>query len=329
MRHLLTLILAPLLLCCSAAADDGPEPIEETYGEVQAAPLTGSPTKYPIILVHGVNSSPTKLGFYKVDEALRADGHVVFVASLSPYKTPEIRARDLQETVDLALRSAGKVNIIAHSTGGLDARELISKLGYGDRVASLTTISSPHGGSYIGDVMGGLVPDGPVDDVVNALASAWGRTFTADELANGSELHAAFVSMSEKAAPAFNATHRNDSRVYYQSWAGVSTRIGIGNSEDRDVCEGLLEGNTDVLAPSLQALSLVAGHGFGMQSSFQPNDGMITVQSAKLGNFRGCIRADHLDEVGQSEHDHANLRTKFDHRRFYRGIAFELASMAY
>jgi triacylglycerol lipase len=43
------------------------------------------------------------------------------------------------------------VNIIAHSMGGLDARFLISSLGMAKRVASLTTISTPHRGSALAD----------------------------------------------------------------------------------------------------------------------------------------------------------------------------------
>jgi triacylglycerol lipase len=43
------------------------------------------------------------------------------------------------------------VNLIAHSMGGLDARFLIARLGMADRVRSLTTISSPHHGTYVAD----------------------------------------------------------------------------------------------------------------------------------------------------------------------------------
>jgi len=43
------------------------------------------------------------------------------------------------------------VNIIAHSMGGLDARFLISQLGMANRVVSLTTIATPHRGSYFAD----------------------------------------------------------------------------------------------------------------------------------------------------------------------------------
>ena len=39
---------------------------------------------------------------------------------------------------------AGKVNIIAHSKGGLDCRYAIFELGIASCVASLTTITTPH-----------------------------------------------------------------------------------------------------------------------------------------------------------------------------------------
>jgi triacylglycerol lipase len=47
---------------------------------------------------------------------------------------------------------ARKVNIIAHSMGGLDVRYAISKLGLADRVASLITIGTPHRGTPIADL---------------------------------------------------------------------------------------------------------------------------------------------------------------------------------
>eukprot|EP01121_Diplochlamys_sp_Union-15-3_P001812 TRINITY_DN11575_c0_g1_i1.p1 TRINITY_DN11575_c0_g1~~TRINITY_DN11575_c0_g1_i1.p1 ORF type:complete len:179 (+),score=8.87 TRINITY_DN11575_c0_g1_i1:54-539(+) len=44
-----------------------------------------------------------------------------------------------------------KVNLIAHSMGGLDARHFITNLGGHKVVASLTTISTPHHGSHYAD----------------------------------------------------------------------------------------------------------------------------------------------------------------------------------
>ena len=42
-----------------------------------------------------------------------------------------------------------KVNIIAHSKGGLDSKYMIENLGMEDHVASLTTLCTPHKGSPI------------------------------------------------------------------------------------------------------------------------------------------------------------------------------------
>ncbi len=47
---------------------------------------------------------------------------------------------------------ARKVNLIAHSMGGLDARYAICQLGLADRVASLTTIGTPHLGTPLADL---------------------------------------------------------------------------------------------------------------------------------------------------------------------------------
>ena len=58
--------------------------------------------------------------------------------------------------------------------GGLDSRYLIAKLGYGDRrsaIASLTTISTPHRGSAIADVLLRIIPD-DLDKAVNARTTA-------------------------------------------------------------------------------------------------------------------------------------------------------------
>lgn len=45
----------------------------------------------------------------------------------------------------------GPLHLIGHSMGGLDARHYITHLGGHDKVASLTTISTPHRGSILAD----------------------------------------------------------------------------------------------------------------------------------------------------------------------------------
>lgn len=45
----------------------------------------------------------------------------------------------------------GPLHLVGHSMGGLDARHYITRLGGHEKVASLTTISTPHHGSIIAD----------------------------------------------------------------------------------------------------------------------------------------------------------------------------------
>ena len=46
-----------------------------------------------------------------------------------------------------------KVNVIAHSKGGLDTKYAIAKLGMNKHIASLTTINTPHNGCEFADYL--------------------------------------------------------------------------------------------------------------------------------------------------------------------------------
>lgn len=72
--------------------------------------------------------------------------------------TVDLRAEQLKAQVDdfLAQTGAEKVHIIAHSMGGLDARWMIVKKGMAEKVASLTTIGTPHLGTVLADRIFGV-----------------------------------------------------------------------------------------------------------------------------------------------------------------------------
>ncbi len=326
-------ILALGLGAVGCDAGDETDVETQTSDVREADPLgpkpAGDPTRHPVVLAHGFDASPTnRWGFWRVAEALRADGHVVIEAIVPPYDAPEVRAGHLADQIDAVLDGgAEKVNLVAHSMGGLDARHVVSTLGYGDVVASVTTISTPHHGSRVADtmldVMDGLHVD---DDLVDGLASAWGIRFS--ELADDSHVRAALLGISERRSPGFGEENPDDPRVHYQSWAGVSSVGGIKNPKDRGACEGTRLGDgrkADRMNATLVPMAAVVARGWHLV----PNDGMVSVESAKWGAFRGCIPADHLDEVGQTKHDERDERTGFDHVRFYRNLAFELASFGF
>lgn len=311
-------------------------------------------TRYPIVLHHGFNASSTNSwSFYGVERALEGDGNQVTVTEVEPFAGVATRAKRLAGFVDRALDeycsanvdgsetsaafqsclATAKVNLVAHSMGGLDARYLASSLGYASKIASITTISTPHGGSAVADVGLRFVSgEGKISDALDALAAAFGRTFTEDDLATNTDLHAALESLSEKNAPAFDAQNPDQTGIYYQSYAGVSRAIGgpRTESQQRDVlnaCNGIYFGTVaraDFMALQLTPGSLIVG---GLD--FAPQDGMVTVESAKWGTFRGCFPGDHLDEVGQVKKDGPDVYTKFDHLAFYRVLATDLAQRGF
>lgn len=318
---------------CASTADDVDDVITDDPISLDGkADGSLGPTKNPIVLVHGFNASPQQGGFGpEVVSALCADGHSVFAPQLPAFASAAERGAVLGDTIDAALAGAtdacghtpavapSKVNVIAHSMGGLDTRFAIGSLGYGDRIASVITISTPHRGSRIADMSLGLLSN--IDsDALGALSNLLGRPL-GDE---SPDLIAAMTSLAESSADAFAAENPDDPRVHFESWAGLSNVAGIINPQDAGACERTLIGfdgplSRHVMHVLLKPIAAVVAHG----TSLTPNDGLVQVASAKWGTFRGCIPADHIDEVGALPHG------AFHHVDFLRKRAFELGRNGY
>lgn len=284
----------------------------------------GSATTYPLVLVHGFMDKGG--AFVGLESRLRADGHVVERVSLPPLAPVAVRAEYLAEQVDeiLAAHGVAKVNLIGHSMGGLDSRYLVHHLGYGDRVASVTTIATPHRGSSVADaVLGWTNADnawvewlmGKVVDVVE------GQYDEFDE----EDLVGALEDLSTGGAASFNAQTPDVAEVFYQSWAGVSSPIARWPDGVEAQCGDVLAADpyflgfgNDRMSPKLVPLSYVER---GI------NDGVVSIHSASWGRMRGCIPADHTDQVRAT--DEPIWITGYDSGRFLRSVAFGLAKRGY
>ena len=110
-------------------------------------------TRFPIVLVHGLGMKDTF--FMKswgwIDRILRVQGYTVYKSSVDGFGTVAGNAAQLKEEIRKIHEETGaeKVNIIAHSKGGLDAKYMIQQMDMAKRVASLTTLCTPHKGSPI------------------------------------------------------------------------------------------------------------------------------------------------------------------------------------
>ena len=121
-------------------------------------------TKYPILMVHGVFFRDTKYFNYwgRIPKELEANGAKIFYGNHHSASSVADSAAELKARITeiLSETKAEKVNIIAHSKGGLDCRYAISKLGLSDQVASLTTINTPHRGCLFADyLLSNISPD--------------------------------------------------------------------------------------------------------------------------------------------------------------------------
>ena len=113
---------------------------------------------YPVVLVHGIVARERKdyTKFWgRIPKILTGMGIQVFFGNTYAWDDYESNAHVLKETIEKILLETGKekVNIIAHSKGGLDSRYLIWKYDFGSKIASLTTIGTPHRGSEIADLI--------------------------------------------------------------------------------------------------------------------------------------------------------------------------------
>jgi triacylglycerol lipase len=315
--------LASMIGCADVTSEESTASSEATVMAAPAPSTSADPdAPYPVVLMHGMAGfGQLKLGpvgityFDGIVETLTKHGEAVYVTLAPPYASSEVRARAVATQIDQILARTGKrkVNLIGHSQGGLDARVLASPrgLGYGDRIASVTTVATPHRGSRVADLVLGLIewlPKELVDDVTGAVLSILQKSVY--ELQTDPNLRAQLVNLSEKhMREVFNPKYVNDSRVAYKSYAGRSNlRSGLF------ACEGAARGNNpftlDAAQPALAPLALFLEEGLELKV----NDGLVTVDSAKWGTFEECVAADHLKEVGHlapfSAFDHVELFEK-------------------
>jgi triacylglycerol lipase len=110
--------------------------------------------RHPVVLAHGAFgfdeiaiAGRRHRYFRNIADQLGELGGTFHHPRVPPASSVSLRAETL---VALVRELPGeRVNVIAHSMGGLDARFAIARLGLADRVASLVTIGAPHFGTPV------------------------------------------------------------------------------------------------------------------------------------------------------------------------------------
>ena len=173
-------------------------------------------TRYPLLMVHGMGFRDRKhLNYWgRIPAKLIRRGAKVFYGGQDSAGSVGDSAARLAKSLEAALESSGaeKVNIIAHSKGGLEAR-LLASMGYADRIASISTINTPHNGSLTVDRLMRL--PSPLIRLAARLTDLWMKLL-GDECPDSMSCFELFTTA---AAERFNAENPVPEGVLCQSFA--------------------------------------------------------------------------------------------------------------
>lgn len=185
-------------------------------------------TKYPILLVHGVFFRDSRLLNYwgRIPAALKENGAEIYYGEMQSALSIEESAKELAQKIkDIVTRTGcGKLNIIAHSKGGLDSRYAISKLGCAEYVASLTTINTPHRGCLFAEyLLGACKPRTKrfIESVYNKVFYALGD--------DSPDFMSAVKCLTNSYCEQFNKDVPNAPDVMYQSYGSKAKNRRSGH----------------------------------------------------------------------------------------------------
>lgn len=167
---IIILIVGLLLVAVAAVWGRRTQRVEVSLEGIE--PMPGAAPRgppLPVVLVHGlfgfdrIGVPGARFDYFRgIAQHLGTLGCHAHAVRLPPYASVPARAKRLVAAIESLPHE--RVDLIAHSLGGLDARYALRHLGLATRVRSLVTIGTPHHGSPIAD----LVLRGPI---------GWGHKF--------------------------------------------------------------------------------------------------------------------------------------------------------
>lgn len=266
---------------------------------------TRTPLRWPVVLVHGMGGFdvirievfkrfPIRVEYFKgIADLLRRHGvpdvHTALVPSTGSI---EARAETLKAFIEEHIAPGERCHLIVHSMGGLDSRHYITHLGGAERVASLTTLGTPHRGSPIADVA--------LEKLYRPAHGMANRMGMKSLMARLQASIAATHNLRPEHCAEFNERTPDAPCVAYFSYGGDPPRKAV---------HWVLRIAYDIMHKS---------------ETGGPNDGLVTVESAQWGVWRGTVPADHLSLVNWQFF--APARKAFDPKAFYVSLLEDLVA---
>ncbi len=174
---------------------------------------TFAETKHPIVLVPGIFAFDTIAGidyWYQIPKAIESRGGKVFVPKINSFDSSIDRGEALIAQLDEIRASSGgkytKFNLMGHSQGGVTSRYVMTVRP--DLVASVTSMSTPHTGSPIADLLTDMAPEDSTQGKMFAVVGdAMGNlvNLLSDNKASEADLYAMLGEFNAAGAAQFNA----------------------------------------------------------------------------------------------------------------------------
>ncbi|EPQ60479.1 alpha/beta-hydrolase, partial [Gloeophyllum trabeum ATCC 11539] len=268
--------------------------------------------EHPIVFCHGLLGfdsvtigpaiAPLQVTHWRgITSALESHGIQVLITRVPATSSPIDRAQVLFEKIKEKYEGR-KIHLIGHSMGGLDCRYLTTHLlpppSEQDPERPITTIATPHRGSYFADYFMETVGKERLPSVLGLL----------DMLPVSLPLRGdgkAFEFLTMENMRKFNEMTPDVPGVKYFSWGAVYE-------------PGFID-------------TWKFSHGVILEKE-GPNDGLVSLASAKWGTYLGTLEhVNHLDLVGwinTARYKWAEImgrEIKFRPAQFYLGIADHLA----
>jgi len=208
--------------------------------------------------------------FRDVRSHLTQAGHRVLATTVPSTGTCEQRAQALANAIQQEFPT-GPIHIIAHSMGGLDSRMMIGnnllELAEPGRIVSLTTLSTPHRGSPVADLLAGPKPGDARRIIYDVIGGVIGQLGVPT---------GALANLTTEAASRVPDAARTHPHIRYRSYF-ASGRPGLLST-------------SVLLAPT---------HNYIHQVTGQDNDGVVALESARYGDFQQPFwECDHIDMMG-------------------------------
>lgn len=161
----------------------------------------------------------------RVPAELIANGAEIYYGNHESAASVDDSAKEIAERIKQIVAETGceKLNIIAHSKGGLDCRKAIACYGVEDMTASLTTINTPHRGCGFADYL--LTKVSP--NVKNKIAFAYNNALLKFGDKNP-DFISAVTDLTQANCTKLNADVFDSPKVYYQSFGSKLNRASGG-----------------------------------------------------------------------------------------------------